>query len=247
MRVVLADIEEQALVEAGQRLRAHDAEVLLIQTDVSDPASVGNLADRIYERFGAVHLLCNNAGVVTAGLAWEQSLEDWRWLLGVDLWGSIHGIHAFVPKMLAGGEPGHIINTSSIAGLLAFGGIAAYDVAKAGVVALSKALYHDLKVVGSSIGVSVLCPGIVSSTQIGTSERNRPGGQHSTKDAPETEDTEPLPVSAMTPAQIAGRVFDAVRSEQFWIITHEAYYAPLTERVAGMIDGTTVIDVPATL
>ncbi len=172
--------------------------------------------------------------------------------IGDGCWGSICGepYTAYMrscPKCLLEVRWAHIVNTSSIAGLLAFGGIAAYDVAKAGVVALSEALHHDLKTVGSSIGVSVLCPGIISSTRIGSSERNRPGVMRQVEDTPEIEETEPLPASAMTPAQIAERVFDAVFSERFWIITHEAYYAPLTRKAAGMIDGTTVIDVPATL
>ena len=173
-RLVLADVEEPALAAAGADLRAAGAEVAEVVTDVADPGAVDALADAAYQRFGAVHVVCNNAGVVSTGPSWEQSIEDWQWVLGVDLWGVIHGVRSFVPRMLDGGEPGHIVNTASIAGLLPFPNIAPYDVAKAGVVALSEALHGELRAAGAAIGVSVLCPGVVP-TRISESSRNRPG------------------------------------------------------------------------
>ena len=161
MKVVIADVEAAALSPAAERLGTDGAEVLAVQTDVTVWADVEALAEAAYERYGAVHVVCNNAGVVTRGAAWEQSLEDWQWVIGVDLWGVIHGVKAFVPRMLASGEPGHVVSTASIAGLFAMPTIAPYNVAKVGVVALSETLHHDLRAAGSSIGVSVLCPGVV--------------------------------------------------------------------------------------
>jgi NAD(P)-dependent dehydrogenase (short-subunit alcohol dehydrogenase family) len=175
MALVLADVEGEALDVAAAALDDEGAEVLAIRTDVSDPAQVEALAEAAFERHGSVHLLCNNAGVVHRGAAWEQSLEDWEWVLGVDLWGVIHGVRAFVPTMLASGEPGHVVNTASVAGLVPFLEIASYDVAKAGVVSLSESMYLDLRRQKAALGVSVLCRGVVN-TRIYSSERNRPGG-----------------------------------------------------------------------
>ncbi len=133
------------------------------------------LAARAFERFGAVHVVCNNAGVVTLGSTWEQPLDDWRWVLDVDLWGVVNGVRTFVPILLRQGEPGHVVNTASIAGLVPSPTIAPYNVAKAGVVALSETLDMELRELGAPIGVSVLCPGVVP-TRIAESGRNRPAG-----------------------------------------------------------------------
>ncbi len=242
-RLVVGDVEAPALAAAGEELRAGGAEVAEVVTDVTDPAAVEALADAAYDRFGVVHVVCNNAGVVSTGPSWEQSLEDWRWVLDVDLWGVIHGVRTFVPRMLAGGEPGHIVNTASIAGLLPFPNVAPYDVAKAGVVALSEALHEELRAAGASIGVSVLCPGVVP-TRIAESGRNRPGGAMPAQLDIATQRT--LPPTALTPAQIADQVHDAVVGDRFWIVTHDPYREWITRRADAILGGTDVI-VPPTL
>ena len=216
--------------------------MLAVRTDVTVWDDVEALAEAAYERYGAVHVVCNNAGVVTRGAAWEQSLEDWQWVIGVDLWGVIHGVKAFVPRMLASGEPGHIVSTASVAGLFALPSIAPYNVAKVGVVALSETLHHDLRAVGSSIGVSVLCPGVVP-TRIGESDRNRPTG------APEgtrfdTVTQRQPPPTARTVEQVAELVVDAIRTDRFWILTHPEYHEWVTKKADGIIEGTTVIAPP---
>ncbi len=235
MKLVLGDVEETALDAATTELGAR-TDVLGVSTDVTDPDSVEALAEAAYSEFGAVHVLCNNAGVVTHGSAWTQSLADWEWVLGVDLWGVIHGVRAFVPRMIAGGESGHVVNTASIAGLMAMPGIAPYDVAKAGVVALSESMHHDLRASGSSIGVSVLCPGVVP-TKIGISERNRPGGATATAPAARIATQLKPPPTALQPEQIAEIVGDAIEHDRFWIVTHDPYREWITRRTEGIVGG----------
>ena len=235
MRLVLADVEEAPLREAAAGLEAGGHDVLAVPTDVTDAAAVEALATAAYARFGAAHVVCNNAGVVTFGPSWEQSVDDWTWVLGVDLWGVVHGVRSFVPRMLAGGEPGHVVNTSSIAGLLSMPGIAPYDVAKAGVVALSEALHMELRATGAPIGVSVLCPGVVP-TRIAESGRNRPGGP---ADAPlDIETQREPPPTARTVAEIADEVHDAIVADRFWIVTHRDYHESITRRAQWIVDGT---------
>jgi len=242
MRIVLADIEVAALDAAVTELSGSGAEVIGVQTDVSQADQITALADRAYERFGAVNIVCNNAGVVNRGAAWELSLEDWEWVIGVDLWSVIHGVREFLPRMLEGGEAGHIVNTASMAGLLSFPMISPYDVAKSGVVALSEALWHELHHRNAPIGVSVLCPGLVA-TRIGASARNKPGAP------PPAAPTGPAPVStrnpdatAMQPSEVAQHVAEAIESEQFWILTHPAYDDFVRRRAEGILDRTTVVE-----
>src|SRR5204862_1491418 len=149
--VVLADVEAGALAESAAAI---DGEVLTVVTDVSDAASVENLAAEAFDRFGAVHVVCNNAGVSTFNAIADQTLDDWRWVLGVNLWGVIHGVHAFMPRLLEQGQGGHVVNTASMAGVLPIRGLAGYGVAKMGVVALSEVLALDLEAAGADIGVS---------------------------------------------------------------------------------------------
>ena len=172
MKVVLADIEEEALARAVSDLRRQELVVEGVVTDVSDAAAVESLAARTLELFGKVHLVCNNAGVfLPQGPIWESTLKDWRWILGVNLWGVIHGIRTFVPIMLAQQEEGWVINTASMGGLVTGGSI--YGMTKHAVVALSEALYLQLKTRNAPVGVSVRCPNFVD-TRIMESERNRP-------------------------------------------------------------------------
>ena len=160
MKVVLADIEEGATV-------------LGVRTDVAQAAEVAALAQRTLESFGAVHLLFNNAGVAAGGPLWEMSLQDWEWVLGVNLWGVVHGIRTFVPLLLQQGSEAHIVNTASIAGLVSTPGLGVYNVTKHSVVTLSETLYQELQQTGAPVHVSVLCPGWVN-TRIHQAERNRP-------------------------------------------------------------------------
>lgn len=228
MRVVLADIEDGPLDAATEAVRSLGVEAVSMRSDVSQEASVAGLADLAYDTFGAVHVLCNNAGVVTRHDSWG-SLDDWRWVIDIDLWGVIYGVHHFVPRMLAGGEPGHIVNTASTAGLLAFPGIASYNVAKRGVVALSETMHHELA--GTALGVSVLCPGVVT-TRIGESERNRPGH------APDPSfGTSQKASEAIAPDDVAGQVVDAITANRFWILTHPHYGEQALEHARRRLDG----------
>ncbi len=167
-RVVIADIQRDALEATAAELG-----VVGIQTDVSDAASVENLAREAVEMYGTVHVVCNNAGIGPLAPVKDLTLDDWRWMLGVNLWGVIHGVHTFLPILSANPDGGHIVNTASMAGLVAHARLGAYSTAKYGVVALTEVLAEELAADESRVGVSVLCPGTVH-TNIGTSSRNRP-------------------------------------------------------------------------
>jgi NAD(P)-dependent dehydrogenase (short-subunit alcohol dehydrogenase family) len=173
MKVVMADIEAGALATASERLRRDGASVLPVRVDVSQAGEVERLADETYHAFGAAHVVCNNAGVAVIGAIHEHTLADWQWVINVNLWGVIHGVRVFLPRMLAGGEEGHFVNTASMAGLTTAPFMSVYDVTKHGVVALSESMYKELALSGSPIGVSVVCPGLIE-TNIMRSSRNRP-------------------------------------------------------------------------
>ena len=173
MKVVMADIEAGALAAASQRLERDGATVLPIRIDVSQPGDVERLADETYTAFGAAHVVCNNAGVAVIGAIHEHTLADWQWVINVNLWGVIHGVRVFLPRMLAGGDEGHVVNTASMAGLTTAPFMSVYDVTKHGVVALSESMYKELTSSGAPIGVSVVCPGLIQ-TNIMRSSRNRP-------------------------------------------------------------------------
>ena len=174
MKVVLADVEEGALRTAEQEMKAQGASVLSFVTDVSKADHVESLAQKAVSRpFGGVHIVCNNAGVGSGGLTWDQPLADWEWVIGVNLWGVIHGVRTFVPIMLEQKTEGHIVNTASMAGLVSGPFMSIYNVTKHGVVTLSESLHHELAMQNAPVKVSVLCPGFVR-TNILDSERNRP-------------------------------------------------------------------------
>jgi NAD(P)-dependent dehydrogenase (short-subunit alcohol dehydrogenase family) len=173
MKVVMADIEAAALDAAAAAMRAKAPAVLAVRTDVSSAEDVERLARETYAAFGTAHVVCNNAGVAVIGAVHEHSLADWQWVMGVNLWGVIHGVRAFVPRMLAGGDEGHIVNTASMAGLSTAPFMSVYDVTKHGVVALSESMFKEFEATGVPIGVSVVCPGPVN-TSIVRSSRNRP-------------------------------------------------------------------------
>lgn len=237
MKVVLADIEVAALEKAEDALRSQGANLLAVPTDVSKADSVAALAEKTLAHFGAVHLLCNNAGVAVGGPIWQASVADWEWVLGVNLWGVIHGIRTFVPLMLAQNEPAHIVNTASIAGLVSTPGLGVYNVTKHGVVTLSETLYLELQAAGSQIGVSVLCPAWVK-TRIGESERNRPGVDGQT----------PVPTlggrgianaiaEGLAAADVAAQVLSAVREDRFYVLTHPDFAPFIEQRHADIQQG----------
>ena len=224
MKVVLADVDVDTLTTTVAALKATGAPALAVVTDVSKANDVDALAQRTLAAFGAIHLLCNNAGVWGGISAWESSLADWEWALGVNLWGVIHGVHTFVPLMLDQGTEGHIVNTASMAGLLTGRGPAVYRVSKHAVVALSEMLYHQLAQRGASVKVSVLCPGGVD-TQIIDAARNRPGHLPATGPLrPELEAvreaTHRAVQTGISPAQVADHVFRAIIADKFYILTH---------------------------
>jgi NAD(P)-dependent dehydrogenase (short-subunit alcohol dehydrogenase family) len=237
MRVVMADVEVAALETAADALRANGADVLAVPTDVRTRDAIEALAAAALERFGAVDVVHNNAGVVSAGLVDELSVETWRWVLDVDLWSVIHGCAVFAPIMKRNGR-GHIVNTASTAGLQAGRGIAPYNVAKFGVVALTETLRGELA--GTGVSTSVLCPGAVN-TRIVEAERNRPDGVPESvgavADGFKERSAKLLGTQGLDPAQVAAMVLDAVETDRFWIVTHPAWIDVLAARVDGMRTG----------
>jgi NAD(P)-dependent dehydrogenase (short-subunit alcohol dehydrogenase family) len=203
------------------------ARVLAVPTDVSEPGSVEMLARKTLERFGAVHILCNNAGVAVGGPLQGARYEDWQWVLGVNLWGVIHGIDAFVPRMVAARQGGHIVNTASMAGLIASQGLGIYNTSKYAVVGLSETLAKDLR--DDGIGVSVLCPMGVT-TRIPDSERNRPAGQarNPSRDVPA------LLGNYLKPEDVSRSVLAAIEADELYVLTHpesEPFVARRFERI----------------
>lgn len=245
MKVVLADVEEQALLQASRELAAQGAQTIAVRTDVSQAGEVEALAQKAFETYSAVHLLFNNAGVGAGESVWGSTLADWQWVLGVNLWGVIHGIHSFVPRMLEQQSEGHIVNTASIAGLTSGPGLGIYKVSKHGVVSLSETLYHELTLSGASIGVSVLCPGFVK-TQIQGAERNRPASLQNDPDekkpSPQQEEEGEVQQffqqaiqGGMPPQQAAGIVFEAIREERFYILTHPEFKGAIQTRMEDIL------------
>jgi NAD(P)-dependent dehydrogenase (short-subunit alcohol dehydrogenase family) len=227
MKVVLADVEESALKQAEAELKASGTQVLAVRTDVSQAGEVESLAKLAFTTYGAVHLLFNNAGISAGTTVWESSLADWQWVLGVNLWGVIYGIHSFVPRMLAQDSEGHIVNTASAAGLVSGAGGGIYKVSKHGVVTLSETLALELAARGARLKASVLCPEWVN-TRILDAERNRPSAL---QNAPQEQAMSPemaalgevmrqFVQAALPPSQVAEMVFDAIRQEKFYILTH---------------------------
>jgi NAD(P)-dependent dehydrogenase (short-subunit alcohol dehydrogenase family) len=249
LRVVMADIEVPALEEARAELEKTGAEVLAVQTDVSSADSVHALAARAHEAFGKVHILCNNAGVAGGGGGfggiWQPNDKDWQWVLGVNLMGVVHGLQAFVPRMLEHGEPGHIVNTSSILGVNTGNG-SIYSVSKHAVTRLTEGLYVDLRVRKSELGVSLLCPGLIA-TRIVTSGRNRP--EHLRNEVPgisadaireRMADAQQRFMSAGMPAdQVGDLVFDAIRSGRFYIFTHPELTKGVKNRMEDILNDRT--------
>ena len=240
-KVVLADVEVDALERVRAALAADGVEAIAVPTDVSDADAVAGLARAAVERFGHVDVLCNNAGVSTFNLLADQTMVDWRWVLGVNLWGVVHGVQTFVPIMRAQGTPAHIVNTSSIAGLwsgIPF--IGPYAVSKVGVVSLSETLQGELRAEQSPIGVSVLCPSSVG-TNVMEAERNRPQSLGAEQRTDVAESVRLMIRDGLfgsdgqTPEQVAATTLDAIRRDRFWIITHASARATLEARFAAIL------------
>jgi len=232
MRVVMADVDRERLEAAAGGI---DGEVMALPADVARPADVEGLAEQARARFGSVHVLCNNAGVTRPGRAWELDIDEWEWLLSVNVLGVVNGIRAFVPSMLDRGEPGHIVNTASIGGLLPYAGISAYTASKYAVVGLSESLRLDLSAIGAPIGVSVLCPGPTETEFRAHSRALHPDGP--TEDvAGEYDGVVRIPAT-----EAATLVIDAIRSNRFWVLTHPAYRDPIERRARGIVETDEVV------
>ncbi len=245
MKVVIADIEEPALREAAKKLKERDADVLAVPADVSRLTDIEMLANRTLKTYGGVHLLFNNAGVQAeiGQPVWENTMESWEWVLGVNLWGVIHGLKVFVPIMLKQNTECHIVNTSSMAGLIAEPGMVIYGVTKAGVIKISEGLYFQLKQLNSLIGASVLCPAFVRS-RMDDAERNRPEEFRNPVPAVKTSGGPPLQErlrqanrKILTPEESADIVFQAIREGRFYIFTDQLVADLFKERAENIING----------
>lgn len=245
MKLVMVDIEEAALERAIAQL-PRGTEVLSSVTDVSSAEQMDALAARCFERFSTVHVICNNAGVGGGGgPCWALSTRDWQWVLGVNLWGVIHGIRVFVPKLIAQNE-GYVVNTASVAGLTSHPGLAPYNVSKHSVVTLSETLFSELRMAKSAVGVSVLCPAFVS-TRIHESDRNRPSElKNVAKALTEAQRKEVVERQALianliaagqAPAEIAEKTLAAIREKRFYILTHPEMTPLIAHRHTNILEG----------
>ncbi len=242
MKLMLADVQQDALDAAVEEARAAGADALGVRADVSKAEDVDQFAARSFARFGAVHLLFNNAGVAGGGgYVWESSAKDWKWILGVNLMGVVHGIRAFVPRMLKQDCECHVVNTASAAGLVSAPLMSAYNASKHAVVTLSETLFHDLRVAKAKIGVSVLCPAYVP-TNIRSSERNRPA--ELADDAPPTpsqiaarvRSEKAIASGRLSAAEVARMTFEAVREDRFYVITHPKMLASVELRLRDLLE-----------
>ncbi|WP_250509022.1 SDR family oxidoreductase [Caballeronia sp. GACF4] len=225
MKLVLADIDATALDATVTSLRERGAEVRGVRTDVSNAADVDALARATLDAFGGAHLLFNNAGVGAGGFIWESSANDWQWVFGVNVMGVANGIRAFTPIMLAQNEPAHIVNTASVAGLLAAPAMGVYNASKHAVVAMTETLYHDLRLAHASVGVSLLCPAFVP-TGIADSERARPGALVNDEEMTASQKlaarqlAKAVEHGKLSARDVAELTFDAIRANRFYVVTH---------------------------
>ena len=246
MNLVLVDVQQDALDKAAAELQALGVQVMAHQVDVGSAAAMEVLASQVKARFGAPHFVFNNAGVAAGGLLWENTLADWNWVLGVNLWGVIHGVRLFTPMMLeaARQDPayqGHIVNTASMAGLLTPPNMGIYNVSKHAVVSLTETLYQDLSLVTDQISASVLCPYFVP-TGISQSERNRPADLAPVKPTQsqligQAMSEKAVSSGKVTAAEVAQKVFDAVRDGQFYIYSHPQALGNVQQRMQAIVEG----------
>jgi NAD(P)-dependent dehydrogenase (short-subunit alcohol dehydrogenase family) len=239
MTVVLADVERRALDEAAAEAGGlNDGNAVAVVTDVSDPDAVEALAARAFADYGAVHVLCNNAGVFQGGLIWECTQSDFDWTMGVNLWGILHAARSFVPRMLTQGEDAHIVNTVSMAGLATTAYCAPYEVSKFAAAAATECLAHDLASQGAPIKVSLLCPGSVD-TEISRSRRNRPekfAGAQSAAAAFVEEALAGTTAGGAQPDAVADLVLEAIREETFLVPTTGSYRGQILDRANALAE-----------
>ena len=237
MHAALADIDEPGLKSTLNEVQGRGVRAFAMRVDVSRYQEVESFCSKAIAQFGATHVVCNNAGVSPLGAVWENTLADWQWILGVNLWGVIHGVRAFVPRLLAQGE-GHVVNTASVAGLISPPGMGAYNVTKHAVVALSESLYHDLRLRGSPVGVSVLCPAYVP-TGIADSERNRPRALLNPGKRPSKEEAmlkKAVASGKLSADDVARAVVAAVKEERFYVLTHPRIKGAIRARMEDILD-----------
>ena len=244
MNLVLVDVQQDALDKAEQEMTAQGVQVLARKVDVSNAAEMQALADAVKARFGAPHFVFNNAGVGAGGLVWENSLADWEWVLGVNVWGVVHGVRLFTPMMLEAAQKdpsyqGHIVNTASMAGLLTAPNMGIYNVSKHAVVALTETLYQDLKLVTDQISASVLCPYFVP-TGITQSQRNRPAALAEDKPTQsqligQAMSDKAVSSGKVSAAEVAQKVFDAVASGQFYVYSHPQALGNVQSRMEAIV------------
>ncbi len=226
MRVVMADVEADRLRGSAAQIEATGVDVFAVNVDVSQADELSRLAEKTLDRFGKVHVVCNNAGVFAGGLTWDAVGSDWEWVLGVNLYGVLHGIRAFVPIMLEQNEPGHVVNTCSMAGLINTPLSGAYNVSKHAALSLTETLYHELRMKDSPVGCSALCPELIR-TGIANSDRNRP--PHLKR--PEEADTPEMEIvesairtsieTGLDPSVMAERVYDGIKRDRFYLLAEE--------------------------
>jgi NAD(P)-dependent dehydrogenase (short-subunit alcohol dehydrogenase family) len=252
MNVVLVDVQKDALKAAHDEIKAMGAQVMAKRIDVSKADEMQELATAVFERFGAPHFVFNNAGVGAGGLVWESSVQDWEWLLGVNVWGVIHGVRLFTPMMLEAAKKdpafqGHIVNTASMAGLLNAPNMGIYNVSKHAVVSMSESLYQDLALVTEQISASVLCPFFVP-TGITASERNRPVDKKADAAATRSQligqamSEKAVSSGKVSAAEVAQKVFDAVAANQFYIYSHPKSIASVQVRMEDVLLGRNPTD-----
>ncbi len=237
MHAALADVDEPGLKSTLNEVQSRGVRAFAMRVDVSRYQEVESFCSKAIAQFGATHVVCNNAGVSPLGAVWENTLADWQWILGVNLWGVIHGVRAFVPRLLAQGE-GHVVNTASVAGLISPPGMGAYNVTKHAVVALSESLYHDLRLRGSPVGVSVLCPAYVP-TGIADSERNRPRELLNPAKSPSKDETmlkKAVASGKLSADDVARAVVAAVKEERFYVLTHPRIKGAIRARMEDILD-----------
>ena len=237
MHAALADVDEPGLNDTLNEVQSRGVRAFAMRVDVSRYQEVESFCSKAIAQFGATHVVCNNAGVSPLGAVWENTLADWQWILGVNLWGVIHGVRAFVPRLLAQGE-GHVVNTASVAGLISPPGMGAYNVTKHAVVALSESLYHDLRLRGSPVGVSLLCPAYVP-TGIADSERNRPRELLNPGKKPSKEEAllkKAVASGKLSADDVARAVVAAVKEERFYVLTHPRIKGAIRARMEDLLD-----------
>lgn len=242
MQVAVADIAQAGLNAVVSELAALGVRAIGVRTDVSKAEEVDALAARVLEEFGGVHVVCNNAGISPLGAAWENTRADWAWILGVNLWGVIHGVRAFTPLLIDQDE-GHIVNTASVAGLINPPGSAMYNVSKHAVVALTETLFHDLGERGSKVGCSVLCPAYVP-TGIANPERSRPAefanparDKSATQRAKEEMLKKAVRSGRLSAEDIGAAVLEAIKTDRFYILTHPRINGAIRARMDDILEG----------